>query len=247
MPVASISSSRKLPVSDLVESLNPWREKNPATDDLEESLKHAPMMAPLVVRKHPRKPGRWEVIAGHRRLKAARARGFSHVEVRIVAADDAAAEMLSLEENLRRRAVRDEPRALARLLDIYKAQNPPKRGRPKKGQVAALTGIPKLAAVTGKSPRDIRRLVKIGTAPEELQELYASGKVNVLQAEKLASLPPPQLARQLKLLTLPKSPEHTKTLEALRYALKSLKAKRAQGRIRREAILLCQQLQAALK
>ena len=63
MTPAAISSSRQVPVSRLQDGPNPWREENPKTDDLEESLIRAPMLAPLVVRALPGKRGRFEVIA----------------------------------------------------------------------------------------------------------------------------------------------------------------------------------------
>src|SRR5688572_6869161 len=113
MHQVAISSSRQVPISALVAGPNRWRGPNPETEDLQESLTRSPMLAPLVVRPVEGKRNRWEVIAGHRRLAAARARGWSHVEVRIVAADDDLAEMLSLEENIRRRALKNEPKAMA--------------------------------------------------------------------------------------------------------------------------------------
>lgn len=247
MASIAIGSSRQVPVSHLVEGPNPWREKNPKTDDLEESLARAPMLAPIVVRAMPGKRARFEVIAGHRRLKAARARGWSHVEVRIVAASDEVAEMLSLEENLRRRAVKNEPRALARLLELYNEQDPPRRGRPKMGQVAPVSGVRKVAAVTGKSPRDVRRLVQIGKAAPDIQQLYADGRVNVLEAERLARLKPDDQQRQLKLLRMPKVTEHTRAIEALKYALKNFRTSRPHGRVRREAMVLVRDLHEVLE
>jgi ParB family transcriptional regulator, chromosome partitioning protein len=246
--IPAISSSRQVPVSHLQEGPNPWRERNPKTDDLEESLARSPMLAPLVVRALPGKRGKWQVIAGHRRLKAARAKGWSHVEVRIVSADDKAAEILSLEENLRRRAVKNEPAALARLLALYKEVYPERTGRPGKSvQIGRrVTALQALARTSGKSVREARRLARIGRASKQVQALYSTGNINVLEAERLATLKPRDQQRQLKLLAMPKVNEHSRALEALRYALKNFRATKAHGRVRRHALALVSELRKAL-
>lgn len=259
MKPAAIASSRQVPVSRLVEGPNPWREKNFSTKDLQDSLSRSPMLAPLVVRWSPTHKGMMEVIAGHRRLRAAKAQGWSHVEVRLVDADDDHAELLGLEENLRRKAVHNEPKALARLLDLYKRLYPESRGRPRKavqlGQEKPPTSAMQMVAkTTGKSLRETRRMVLVGNATNDIQVAYAEGQINVLQAEKLATLPPEEKDQQLqamitsrpqprtvdekqiKLLTVPKMDEVSRAMDALRYVLKNFQIMKPEGQIRDEAI-----------
>jgi ParB-like chromosome segregation protein Spo0J len=247
MPPIAISTSRQIPLARLRESANPWRGPDPATDDLEESLEHTPLLSPIVVRALPGGRNQWEIIAGHRRYRAAKARGWSHIECRLVACDDETAELLSLEENLRRRGLKREPKALARLLELYRQQDPPRRGRPKKGQVAALTGARRLAAVTGRSPRDIRRLVKIAKASPAVQRLYAAGQINILEAERLATTQRGGRSGGLKLLTIVKPTAQSRALDALRYALGSFRENGTNAATRREALVLLAEIKKALR
>jgi ParB family transcriptional regulator, chromosome partitioning protein len=81
--------------------------RNPRHDlgDLSEtaaSIRAHGILQPLVVRQHPRLAGQWEVIAGHRRLAAARAAGLAMVPVIVREAPGALPEELMLIENLHR-------------------------------------------------------------------------------------------------------------------------------------------------
>src|SRR5262245_6778341 len=96
--------------------------------DLLESLDHAPQLHPIIVRAIAGSPN-FEVIAGHRRVETFRQKGLRHIEAKVLAdVDDRQAELLALEENLRRRALPDEPTALARLVELYEVQTPTRRG-----------------------------------------------------------------------------------------------------------------------
>src|SRR5215472_9807287 len=111
MQIPAISSSRQLPIGAIQLGPNHWRDSEPDTADLQESLARAPLLHPVVVRQVQGKRNRYELILGFRRLAAAKALGHSHVEARLVAVDDLRAEQLQIEENVRRRALdrRNEP------------------------------------------------------------------------------------------------------------------------------------------
>jgi ParB family chromosome partitioning protein len=249
MHQVAISSSRQVPINALTAGPNRWRGANPETDDLQESLTRSPMLAPLVVRPVPGKRNRWEVVAGHRRLAAARSRGWSHVEVRIVAADDELAEMLSLEENIRRRALKNEPKAMARLLDLYSKIYPSTVGRPRKDrtQYKRISAVEALAKASGRSVRMVHRLAAVGRADPAVRALHADGKVDLREAERLAALPRSQQRRQLKLLDVPKTNEQTRALDALRYALKSFMKVKPKGKDRKDALLLVRAIERVLR
>jgi hypothetical protein len=245
----AISSSRQVPISHIVEGPNIWRGKSFDTSDLEESLERAPLLAPLVVRAVPGKRSQWEVIAGHRRLRAAKKKGWSHIEARVVAVNDEQAELLSLEENLRRKDVRTPLQALSRLHDLYELTNPTRRGGDHKSKVFResnghrdhLNAIGKLAQMTGKSPREVRRLLKVGKASPQVQKRYSNGELTLVQVEALAG------GRRLKLLKMPRTNDHLRALEALRYALRAFRTAKPQGRTRREALSVTQELHRVLR
>lgn len=67
---------------------------------LQKSIEKHGVLEPLVVRKG--NEGDWELIAGERRLRAARNLGLAQIPIRVVEADDNTARELALVENLNR-------------------------------------------------------------------------------------------------------------------------------------------------
>jgi len=70
-----------------------------ALAELASSIRQHGLLQPLTVRKTPRG---WEVVAGERRLRAARLAGLAQVPCLVSAADDNTAALLALVENLQR-------------------------------------------------------------------------------------------------------------------------------------------------
>lgn len=79
----------------------PRRHFDPATlADLASSIREKGVLQPLLVRPLP--DGRYEVVAGERRLRAAHLAELTQIPVRIHACSDAEADQLALIENLQR-------------------------------------------------------------------------------------------------------------------------------------------------
>ena len=83
---------------------NPYQPRkqfgNTSLDELSESIKLYGVMQPITVREIAY--GKYEVIAGERRLRASRMAGLSQIPAIIVEADDNKAAILALLENLQR-------------------------------------------------------------------------------------------------------------------------------------------------
>ncbi|MGN1004443.1 MAG: ParB/RepB/Spo0J family partition protein [Oscillospiraceae bacterium] len=86
--------------------------------ELADSIKELGVLQPLTVRSLGRE---WELIAGERRLRAARLAGLTHVPCIVVEADEERSSLMALVENLQRRDLDfwEEALALARLIDEY--------------------------------------------------------------------------------------------------------------------------------
>jgi len=86
--------------------------------ELAQSIAQVGVLQPLSVR---RTPDGWELIAGERRLRAARLAGLTHVPCLPVEADDDASALLALVENLQRKDldVWEEAAALRQLIDRH--------------------------------------------------------------------------------------------------------------------------------
>ncbi len=86
--------------------------------ELAQSIVNYGVIQPLTVR---RQPGGYELVAGERRLRAAKLAGLSQVPCILMSLDEAQSGMIALIENLQRRDLDyiEEAEALARLMRLY--------------------------------------------------------------------------------------------------------------------------------
>jgi ParB/RepB/Spo0J family partition protein len=96
-----------LPSSEIAEGLidpNPWQPRSQVHDtdlaELANSLREHGLVQPIVVRA---KGDRYQLIAGQRRLAAARRLGWGRVLVRVLEVDDRQMSEIAIVENLQRR------------------------------------------------------------------------------------------------------------------------------------------------
>jgi ParB family chromosome partitioning protein len=104
-----------IPLEQIDPSPRNPRRKLDGIEDLAESLRTYGLLQPPVVRPVGE---RFELVAGHRRLAAARALGWTHIPVLVRTAEQDEAYLLTLVENLQRDdlTAREEARALETLL-----------------------------------------------------------------------------------------------------------------------------------
>lgn len=73
-----------------------------ALNSLAQSLRTQGLLQPIVVRHKPGSPGKYQIIAGERRFRAAKLAGFTTVPIVVREVDDSGALTLALLENLQR-------------------------------------------------------------------------------------------------------------------------------------------------
>jgi ParB family chromosome partitioning protein len=111
----------QLPVGDIEE--NPFQPRRDFSDveiaSLAESLKEHDMLQPILVR---RVAGRYQLISGERRLRAARHAGWTTIPARVRDADDRLVAELAIVENLQRKDLNPVEKALSfkRYLDEHR-------------------------------------------------------------------------------------------------------------------------------
>ena len=109
-----------LPVEDI--SPNPDQPRRvfsqPELEELAASIRALGVLQPLTVR---RREGQWELVAGERRLRAAKLAGLSQVPCLSVQVDSQSSSLLALVENVQRRDLDfwEEALALRQILDTY--------------------------------------------------------------------------------------------------------------------------------
>jgi ParB family chromosome partitioning protein len=163
---------RRVPLADVVPSpLQPRKEFAPeALRELADSIREQGILSPLVAR--PR-DGKFELIAGERRWRAARLAGLAEVPVLVREADDPTALELMLVENLQREGLNplEEAQGFAELMarfGLTQEQAAQKVGRSRAGVANAL------------------RLLRL---PAEAQQLLREGRLSAGHAKVLLGLP----------------------------------------------------------
>ena len=129
-------------------------------NELALSIRELGLLQPLTVR---RREGRWELVAGERRLRAARLAGLAEVPCLSIQADSQSSSLLALVENLQRRDLDfwEEALALRQLIDAYHISQEEAARRIGKSQSAVANKLRLL-----KLPQDVLSLLRDGGATE---------------------------------------------------------------------------------
>ena len=149
--------------------------------ELAESIRSQGIMQPILVR--PIGEGRYEIIAGERRSRAAKLAGLSEVPVLVKDVPDEAAAAMALIENIQREDLNplEEAQALQRLIDEFDLTH-----------AAA-------AEAVGRSRAAVSNLLRLLELPAEIRALVQAGQLEMGAARALLPLAVPMaisLARQ---------------------------------------------------
>lgn len=113
---------RKVQLDALTAGVSNVRTATGDVSELAESMKVRGLEHPILIRSAPNNPGMFEVIAGSRRLQAARELGWERIDARVVKdCDEVNALCLSLDENQKRGdlSARELGEVINRLMSLY--------------------------------------------------------------------------------------------------------------------------------
>ena len=138
--------------------------------ELSESIKEQGIMQPLLVRSIA--PGKYEIIAGERRFRAATMAGLKEVPVLIKEANDQAAAAMALIENMQREDLNalEEANGLARLIEEFGYTHD------------------KAAQAVGKSRSAVSNLLRLMQLAKPVQLMLAKGDIDMGHARALLPL-----------------------------------------------------------
>lgn len=141
--------------------------------ELADSISAQGVVQPVVVREA--EPGRYEIIAGERRWRAAQLAGLAEVPVIVKKVSDQAALAIALIENIQREDLNalEEAEALRRLLDEYRMTHQ------------------QLADAVGKSRVSVSNLLRLNDLCPEVKLLVGSGQLEMGHARALLALSGP--------------------------------------------------------
>lgn len=157
-------------------------------DELVESVKQSGVLSPIVARPH--KEGGYEILSGHRRVKACELAGISEVPVVIKNLDDDTATILLVDSNLQRENILPSEKAFAYQLKLEAMKR--KAGRPGKDNprqiVGNLESADILGAETGESGRQIQRYIRLTNLIDPLLEMVDNKQIAMNAAVELSYL-----------------------------------------------------------
>jgi len=169
--------------------LQPRRDFAPESlEGLAASIKAQGLLQPILVRPKEGSQGRYQVVAGERRLRAARMAGLERVPVIVRAVDDGQALTLTLLENLQREDLRpiELAQGLKELVERF-----------------GLTQA-ELARGLGVSREQVSNTLRLLKLPEKIREMLDAGLITPGHGRLLASLDPPEVAQALGELVVEK-------------------------------------------
>ena len=157
----------------------PRRPIDPATlDELVTSIRSHGILQPLLARPHPAGSGRYQLVAGERRWRAAQAAGLHEVPVLVRPLADAEAMAAALVENLQRQDLDaiEEAEGYRRLLDEFGLS-----------QEA-------LGHAVGKSRSHVANTLRLLQLPPRVQAELRTGSLTAGHARALLAHPDPEKA-----------------------------------------------------
>lgn len=158
-----------------VEWINPgpWQPRRlfdkAALEELAQSMAENGIIQPILVRPNPQKEGRYQLIAGERRWRAAQMAQLHDIPTIIREFSDKQAAELSLIENIQRADLSAIEEALGYrlLIDAHDYTQDD------------------LASIVGKSRPHISNMMRLLTLPDEIHEYILQGKMSAGQARPL--------------------------------------------------------------
>jgi len=169
-PVTEIN---RLPLTALQAGKYQPRQKMEAgaLQELAESIREQGVMQPLLVRLVG--AGKYEIIAGERRFRAAGLVGLKEVPVLVSGADDQAAAAMALVENMQREDLNplEESQGLARLIEEFGFTHE------------------QAAKAVGKSRSAISNLLRLSQLAKPVQTMLLAGEIDMGHARALLPLP----------------------------------------------------------
>ena len=165
-----------LPTNEIAEGLidpNPWQPRSIVNDtdlvELSNSLREHGLVQPVVVRAHG---DRYQLIAGQRRLFAARRLGWGKVPVRVLEVDDRQMSEIAIVENLQRRDL-----------------DPLEKAASFKQYLSAWGGTQdELAKRLSIDRSTVANLIRLLELPEAVQKRLRSGAISMGHARALLPL-----------------------------------------------------------
>lgn len=169
--------------------------------ELVESIKESGVLSPVIARPH--KEGGYEILSGHRRVKACELAGITEIPVIIKNLDDDTAVILLVDSNLQREHILPSEKAYAYQLKLEAMKR--KAGRPGKNNYVQIehnlgtsTSRAELAMMVGESEAQVQRYIRLTNLIDPILQKVDDGTLAMSAAVELSYLGSKEQADLLK-------------------------------------------------
>lgn len=160
-------------------------------DALVDSIKQCGVLTPVIARPH--KDGGYEILSGHRRVKACELAGITDIPVVVKNLDDDTATILLVDSNLQREHVLPSEKAFAYQMKLEAMKR--KAGRPleeNRGQIVHNYSEQKsrdeLGTQTGESGRQIQRYIRLTNLIDPILDMVDNNQIAMNAAVEISYL-----------------------------------------------------------
>ena len=232
-----------------ISELKPYAEQpfkvidNGEMDELVASIKENGVLSPIVVRPHPE--GGYEILSGHRRVRASELAGKDEVPVVVKDLDDDTAVILLVDSNLQREHILPSEKAFAYQMRLEamkrKAGRPSQENSAQFGQnTSPVDSRKELAEQTGESSVQIQRYIRLTELIDPLLEMVDTKAMAMNAGVELSYLKPKE---QVAVVEAIKSEDTCPSIEQA----KKIRRFNDEGRLNPDVILSIMQEQKADK
>lgn len=170
-------------------------------DELVESIRQSGVLSPVIARPH--KDGGYEILSGHRRVKACEIAEITEIPVVVKNLDDDTATILLVDSNLQREHILPSEKAYAYQLKLEAMKR--KAGRPGKNNyvqlehnLGASTSRAELAMMVGESEAQVQRYIRLTNLIDPILQKVDDGTLAMSAAVELSYLGSKEQADLLK-------------------------------------------------
>ena len=181
---------KPVPISELKPfTEQPFKVKlDEEMDALVDSIKQYGVLTPVIARPH--KDGGYEILSGHRRVKACELAGITDIPVVVKNLDDDTATILLVDSNLQREHILPSEKAFAYQMKLEAMKR--KAGRPSKENPRQIVGNLESADIlgqdTGESGRQIQRYIRLTNLIDPILDMVDNNQIAMNAAVEISYL-----------------------------------------------------------
>ena len=183
----------RLPIDQLYPFVrHPYQVRDDAEmEELAQSVRENGILSPVIVRPLESGPDKYEIVSGHRRVRAAQKAGLTEVPAFVFDISREEAAVLLVDSNLHRERLLPSEKAFAYKLKLEALRHQGLRTDLTSTQIGEkMLSVERVAAESETSREQVRRYIRLTHLSRELLNLMDEGKIAFSVGVELSYLPP---------------------------------------------------------